>query len=201
MSAALRRVERGDRVAVAAVIEAAFGGGSAGHGPRVARLWDDVRRAGLVLDELLAEDGGVVAGHVGVSHAWLDARRALVDVAVLSPLSTAPGHRCRGTGTALLAAAVDASRATGRPLLLLEGDPGFYGARGFEPAARHGVEPATRRTPEPALQVVRLDGHQEWMTGRLVYPDVWWRHDAAGLRDPDLAAVERSLAARSQDDP
>ena len=150
MSAALRRVERGDRVAVAAVIEAAFGGGSAGHGPRVARLWDDVRRAGLVLDELLAEDGGVVAGHVGVSHAWLDARRALVDVAVLSPLSTAPGHRCRGTGTALLAAAVD--------------------------------------------------GHQEWMTGRLVHPDVWWRHDAAGLRDPDLAAVERSLAARSQDD-
>ncbi len=31
------------------------------------------------------------------------------------------------------------------------------------------------------------------MTGRLVYPDVWWRHDSAGLRDPELAEVEAAL--------
>ena len=31
------------------------------------------------------------------------------------------------------------------------------------------------------------------MTGRFVYPDVWWRHEAAGLRDPDLAELERLL--------
>ena len=31
------------------------------------------------------------------------------------------------------------------------------------------------------------------MTGRLVYPDVWWRHDAAGLRDPRLAEIEELL--------
>jgi putative acetyltransferase len=28
------------------------------------------------------------------------------------------------------------------------------------------------------------------MTGRVVYPDVWWRRDAAGLRDPLLAELE-----------
>ena len=28
------------------------------------------------------------------------------------------------------------------------------------------------------------------MTGRLVYPDVWWRLDLVGLRDPLLAQVE-----------
>ena len=27
------------------------------------------------------------------------------------------------------------------------------------------------------------------MTGALVYRDVWWEHDAAGLRDPDLAGA------------
>ena len=38
--------------------------------------------------------------------------------------------------------------------------------------------------------MARLDGYQSWMTGRLVYRDVWWRHDAAGLRDPLLAELE-----------
>jgi len=32
------------------------------------------------------------------------------------------------------------------------------------------------------------------MTGRLVYRDVWWSHDSAGLRDPDLADLERRFA-------
>ena len=31
------------------------------------------------------------------------------------------------------------------------------------------------------------------MTGALVYRDVWWEHDAAGLRDPDLAELEEIL--------
>ena len=34
------------------------------------------------------------------------------------------------------------------------------------------------------------DAHEPWMTGRLVYRDVWWEHDSTGLRDPDLAEVE-----------
>lgn len=79
-------------------------------------------------------------------------------------------------------------------MLCLEGSPSFYGARGFERAAWHGVEAASRRTPEPAMQVVLLDGHEPWMTGRVVYPDVWWRHDAAGLRDPELARLEKFFA-------
>ena len=31
------------------------------------------------------------------------------------------------------------------------------------------------------------------MTGRLVYPDIWWRYDLAGLRDPRLAEIEELL--------
>ncbi len=32
------------------------------------------------------------------------------------------------------------------------------------------------------------------MTGRVVYPEVWWRHDSVGLRDPDLAVLEELFA-------
>jgi len=35
----------------------------------------------------------------------------------------------------------------------------------------------------PPFQVATLPGYeQDWMTGAVVYPDVWWRHDAVGLR-------------------
>jgi putative acetyltransferase len=44
-----------------------------------------------------------------------------------------------------------------------------------------------------ACQLVLLDAHEPWMTGRLVYPDAWWRLDLVGLRDPVLAEVETAL--------
>ncbi|WP_426244374.1 GNAT family N-acetyltransferase [Nocardioides sp. LHG3406-4] len=185
----LRSAHAGDHGAVGAVIEAAFGD----EGPEVSALWAEVRELGHLLAELVAVDAvsDEVVGHVGVSHAWLDARRELVDVAMLSPLSTRPDRQREGVGTSLVAAAIEAARTTGRPMLCLEGSPFFYGARGFERAALHGLEAASRRTPEQAMQVVLLDGYADWMTGRFVYPDVWWRRGAAGLRDPDLARLER----------
>ena len=33
------------------------------------------------------------------------------------------------------------------------------------------------------------------MTGQVVYRDVWWRHDAAGLRDPRLSDLEQQFAS------
>ena len=175
---------------VAAVVAAAFG---PDEGPGVADLWTEVEATGLALGSLVAEQEDRLVGHVGLSTAWLDARRALVDVWLLSPLSVLPAHQGRGTGSALLAAAVEAARAGGAPLLFLEGSPAFYGARGFERASGHGFAAPSDRTPDPAFQVVRFDTHEDWMTGRVVYRDVWWRHDAAGLRDPLLAELEESL--------
>ena len=190
----IRPATGADSPGIDAVIRAAFGAADPGEGDKVAGLWAEVRDTGLVLAELVAVDGDDVVGHVGVSHCWLDARLELVDVAMLSPLSTLPARQGAGVGTALVAAAVEAARDTGRPALFLEGSPAFYGSRGFDRAGSYGLEPASRRTPEPAFQVVRFADHADWMTGRLVYPDVWWRHDAAGLRDPDLAHLEDLFA-------
>jgi putative acetyltransferase len=152
-----------------------------------------VRAGDHLLAERVAVVDGEVVGHVGVSHCWIDARRELVEACVLSPLSTAPAHQGAGIGTALVAAAVDAARRLGRPALFLEGSPAYYGRRGFEPASAYGFEAPSVRVPPPAFQVVPLVVLPEWMTGRVVYPEVWWRHDSTGLRDPDLAEVEAAL--------
>ena len=179
-----------DRDDVLRVIAAAFGdGGREEHGREVADIWASLgrhRRAGLVV-----EQGGHVLGHVGLSRAWVDARRALVEVWVLSPLSVEPERQRQGIGTALVAAAVETARVSGVPALFLEGSPSYYGARGFERADRRGFLPAAlERTPPVAFQCVVFDGFEDWMIGQLIYPEVWWEHDAAGLRDPRLAEVE-----------
>lgn len=183
-----------DREAVLRVIAAAFGSDEPEHGAQVADIWAGVgryRQAGLVV-----EQGGHVLGHVGLSRAWVDARRALVEVWVLSPLSVAPDRQQQGIGTALVAAAVETARDSGVPALFLEGSPLYYGARGFERADRHGFLPAAlERTPRAAFQCVLFEGREDWMTGQLIYPNVWWEHDAAGLRDPGLAELEERFAS------
>jgi putative acetyltransferase len=187
----VREAEEADRPGIHAVVAEAFADGG-----DVADLWVEVEDRGHTRASYVAIDGGdprEVVGHVGLSHAWLDARRRLVDVWVLSPLSTRPDRERRGIGTALVAAAVEAARQAGVPALFLEGSPAFYGARGFEPASPRGFVPASARTPDRAFQVVTFDAHEDWMTGALVYHDVWWEHDAAGLRDPELAELEEIL--------
>lgn len=114
---------------------------------------------------------------------------------MLSPLSVAPDQQRRGIGTSLLHAAHEAAEALGAPVVFLEGDPRYYGPRGFARADTLGFAPPTERTPAAAFQVAVLPAHRPWMTGRVIYREVWWRHDAAGLRDPLLAAVEDALDA------
>ena len=178
--------------AVGEVIAGAFADG--GH---VAALWAAVVARELDRASLVAVDGDAVVGHVGVSHAWLDARRELVDVLILSPLSVRPERQGEGIGTALVAAAIEAARKLAAPALFLEGSPAFYGRRGFGRARESGFEAPSRRTPEPAFQVVLLPGYADWMVGRVVYRDVWWEYDAAGLRDPELTEIERALEVES----
>ena len=92
-----------------------------------------------------------------------------------------PERQREGIGTLLVAAAIETARGSGVPLLFLEGSPAYYGARGFERADRHGFLPAAlERTPRAAFQCVRFEGHEDWMTGQLIYPSVWWERGSWG---------------------
>jgi len=181
----IRAYRPADAAEVRTVVTEAF----ADHGPEVAALVDDLRTT-HARAELVAEADDAVVGHVMLSRSWVDARRALVEVLVLSPLSVLPRRQGGGVGTALVAAAVDEARRLRAPALFLEGDPDYYSTRGFEAAAPRGFTRPSVRIPEPAFQVAVLDGHEEWMTGALVYCEPFWAHDSVGLRDPRLAQIE-----------
>lgn len=178
----VRPLEPADAEAVDRVLLAAFGE----DGAKVAALTAALR-PGHALAEVLAEIDGEVVGHVMLSRGWIDAREALVDVAVLSPLSVVPAHQRTGIGSRLIGAAFAAADEQGLPAIFLEGDPGYYAHQGFAAAEPLGFGRPSPRIPEPAFQVALLDAHEEWMMGPLVYGEPFWTHDCVGLRDPLLA--------------
>ncbi len=141
----------------------------------------------------VAEIGGEVVGHVMMTRAWVDALPRLVRVLVLSPLSVAPEWQYRGIGGALVEFALAEASGGDHPLVFLEGSPLYYTRFGFQRASRLGFVAPSRRIPDPAFQVVTLPAYEDWMTGALVYPDVFWRLDAVGLRGEQLADVEAAL--------
>ena len=171
-----------DRLAVREVHLQAFGD----HGRLVADLVDELRA--LVSaghgTSLVAQAAGGVVGHVVLTDALLDAPRRLVTVRVLSPLAVLPAAQRQGVGRALVAAGLRHEGARGVPAVFLEGDPGYYSRLGFEPGGPRGFRRPSLRIPEAAFQAFLLPSYEPWMTGTLVYPEVFWRHDAVGLRGP-----------------
>jgi len=190
MSATIRPATDGDDAAVARVVEAAFG---ADEGVQVAEMVATLDASGHTRASLVAEQDGGIVGHVQLSRSWVDAREALAEVLVLSPLSVAPDRQGQGIGTALLAAAVAEAGALGAPAVFLEGSPAYYGARGWTPGGDHGFTPPSVRIPAPAFQVVLLPAYEPWISGALVYCEPFWALDCVGLRDPLLAQLEEQL--------
>jgi putative acetyltransferase len=179
MSLIVRPQRRDEDAAVRDVVSAAFA-----HQEGVGGLVDALRESWAWVDDLslVADDQGEVVGHVLLTKAILDAPERLVDVLVLSPLSVRPDRQRAGIGTALVRAAAEAADAHGAPLVFLEGNPAYYAPRGFRQGGPLGFGRPSTRIPEPAFQVMLLATYEEWMTGTLVYCDVFWRLDFVGLR-------------------
>ena len=174
----LRSETAADVPATREVVAAAFG-----EEP-VADLLDALRESDAWRDlSFVAEENGEVVGHVSFTRGWLDAPRRLVEVLVLSPLSVRPDRQRNGVGAALVRASLERLEAREEPLVFLEGSPAYYPRLGFVPGSTLGLTAPSTRIPAPAFQVVTLPTYEPWMRGALVYPDVFWRQDAVGLRD------------------
>jgi putative acetyltransferase len=138
----------------------------------VPRLVEELRgRPDLYEPELsfVAEDGGRVVGHV--MNTWNEIEGADVRVLQLSPLGVLPEHQGRGHGSALARASLEAVRARGEQLLIVEGNPAYYGRFGFVRADELGLLPPPEALHESAVQVAILDPEKPLPQGRIVYSE------------------------------
>ncbi|HBH37988.1 MAG TPA: GNAT family N-acetyltransferase [Curvibacter sp.] len=88
-----------------------------------------LRRAGQLTLSLVAEEGGVIVGHVAVSPVSVsDGAR---DWYGLGPISVQPELQGRHIGASLMHAALDGLRARGAAGCVLVGEPAYYNRFGF----------------------------------------------------------------------
>lgn len=165
----VRREGPEDRAAVHALHVAAFGRPGAPEVPE-ARLVELLRAAGDTVPELsfVALSGDAVVGHVTCSRATVDDAASLG----LGPLGVLPDAQRRGVGSALMHTVLGAADALGAPVVVLLGDPAYYGRFGFVPAERVGI-----RSPEPRwgpyFQARRLTSWEGRPTGTFRYADAF----------------------------
>lgn len=161
----IRVATEADWGAIPEVHRAAF----ADDGDRVARIARELHASEWYEPELsfVAEEGGAVVGHVMNTWSWLEGGSPRV--LQLSPLGVLPEFQGRGHGSVLVRASLDAVSARGEPLLVLEGNPKYYGRFGFVRADELGLLPPPECLHDSAFQVAVLDPEATLPQGRVVY--------------------------------
>ena len=90
-----------------------------------------LRDSGVLSISIVAEEKGVVVGHVAVSPVTVsDGAEGWYG---LGPISVLPDNQGKSIGSQLMKAAIDELNNIGAKGCVLLGDPGFYQRFGFEP--------------------------------------------------------------------
>lgn len=138
-----------DRQGVSEVNRLAFGREDEGN------LVDALRDRGAIICSLVAEENGVIVGHVLFSPAVLDDDGRETTVAALGPVAVRPSHQRRGIGDALIRAGLGVCREQGYDLAVVLGHSTYYPRFGFRPSRPLGIR-WEHDAPEEAFMVMEL---------------------------------------------
>jgi predicted N-acetyltransferase YhbS len=144
-----------DRRDILGVVRDAFTGPDHDGGEEVdivAATWD---RSASVVDEVAVVEG-VIAGHVLAGLGDLGGRA----IPGIAPLCVSPKAQGNGIGTALMQEALRQADAQGWPLVVVLGNPSYYGRFGFEPAGPLGILYGPGGPDSPYFQVRRLSSFE-----------------------------------------
>lgn len=115
--------------------------------------------------ELVAVKETSVVGYVLGARGDLGGR----EVVAVAPLAVSTSHQRLGAGSALMRELLDRAEASGYPLVVLLGDPAYYGRFGFEPSAPFGISYLPVGEGNPHFQLRRLTNYDPSYHGRFNY--------------------------------
>lgn len=152
---AIRRERPGDAAAIRSVIEAAFGQRDE------ADLVERLQGAGDLVLSLVAEAPDIV-GHVAFSRLVLAGGQATA----LAPVTVRPDRQRQGIGEALVREGLRRLGEAGEDLVLVLGDPAYYGRFGFAAEAARSL-----KTPYdgPCQQALALTDRGRRIAGAAAY--------------------------------
>ena len=126
-------------------------------------------RSGLAL---VARLDAEIVGFVMCSGTDLvDDDGTIRDILTLTPLAVVPEFQRRGIGSALVRAAINEADRRGESVVVLEGNPHYYGRLGFKFAPDFGIHlDLPDWAPREAAQVYPLSNYDTQVRGRVHYP-------------------------------
>jgi putative acetyltransferase len=155
-----------DHAAIRHVVDEAFGDTITGD------LVEMIRASDRYVPELslVAVSGGQTVGHVMSSYVDVVPGRGRVRFLQVGPLAVVPSHQRRGVGGALMQETIRLADERDEPLLLIEGNPKYYGRFGFSRADAVGIEPPPEAHGPQFFMIRPLRAYDPTLTGRAVYP-------------------------------
>lgn len=124
----IRAEQPGDEAAIGAVTAAAFAPMPYSDQTEP-QIIERLRAAGVLALSLVAEDDGVIIGHIAFSPVALEGGEG--GWYGLGPVSVLPERQGAGVGGALVREGLERLRALGAAGCVLLGDPAYYGRFGF----------------------------------------------------------------------
>jgi putative acetyltransferase len=155
-----------DYAAIRHVVDEAFGDTITGD------LVEMIRASDRYVPELslVAVSGGQTVGHVMSSYVDVVPGKGRVRFLQVGPLAVVPSHQRRGVGGALMQETIRLADERNEPLLLIEGNPKYYGRFGFSRADAVGIEPPPEAHGPQFFMIRPLRAYDPTLTGRAVYP-------------------------------
>jgi predicted N-acetyltransferase YhbS len=166
IEASVRLTTEDDRAEALRTVSEAFSG-ETGDGRDEVEIVEAVWSLGtsIVASDLVADAGGEIVGHVLASLGMLDG----LAVPGIAPLAVRPDCQGKGIGTALMTELLRRLDQQGFPLVVVLGDPGYYGRFGFQPSGPLGIHYLPVGADNPHFQVLRLGKHHAACTGNYLY--------------------------------
>lgn len=144
----IRDEEDRDLQAVREIVSAEFDTGGE------AELVDQLRAEADPRISLVAEEDGVIVGHVMFSPVTVD-EHPEAKLMGLAPLAVLYDYQGRGIGSALVRAGLERCRELGVLGVVVVGHPDYYPRFGFAPASRFGLK-CEYDVPEDAFLALEL---------------------------------------------
>lgn len=128
-----------------------------GESETIAKLAVDLlyQQASPPIVSLVAEVDAAVVGHVAFSPLTIAGKEHVVGY-ILAPLAVQPEYQKTGVGSRLVETGLGRLSETGVEIVLVYGDPGYYGRFGFSADAAKNYRPPYRLQYPHGWQAVRL---------------------------------------------
>jgi len=120
-----------------------------------ADLVDALRKSGIPLISLVAEENKTLIGHIMFSPVTIDNGCSNISAAGLAPMAVLPGFQRKGVGSMLVKEGLEHCKQAGYSAVVVLGHPEYYPRFGFVHSVTYSIK-SEYEVPEEVFMILEL---------------------------------------------